>query len=64
MVTVSSKDKTKPKIGRRKDLLLFAASKENTGDLCQSSVSQKSEIESFKLRAHAYSGGGFKESKL
>ena len=38
-VGVKSKDTTNPKIERRKDLLL-AASKENTGDLPQSSVSQ------------------------
>ena len=33
------KDTNKPKTERRKDLLLLAASKENTGDLSQSSVS-------------------------
>ena len=37
LVGVEPKDTTKPKIWRRKDLLL-AASKENTGDLSQSSV--------------------------
>ena len=48
-------DTTKPKIGRRKDLLL-AACKENTGALSQSSVSPNSKIrEVFKLRVHAYS---------
>ena len=39
-VGVEPKDATKPKNGRRKDLLL-AASKENTRDLSQSSVSLK-----------------------
>ena len=39
MVGVEAKDKTKPKIGRRKDLSLPAASKENTRGLSQSSVS-------------------------
>ena len=38
---VESKDTTKPKIRRKKDLL-FAASKENTRDLSQSSVSSNS----------------------
>ena len=37
-------DTTKPKIGRRRDLLLLAASKENTGDLSQSSGSRNSKI--------------------
>ena len=37
-------DTTKPKIGRRKDLLLLAPSKENTGDLSQSNVSPDSKI--------------------
>ena len=37
LVGIKPKHVTKPKIGRRKDLLL-AASKENTGDLSQSSV--------------------------
>ena len=43
MVGVQPKDTTKPKTERRKDLLL-AASKENTGDLSQSSVSPNSKI--------------------
>ena len=37
LVGVEPIDTTKPKMGRRKDLLL-ATSKENTGDLSQSSV--------------------------
>ena len=41
LVGVEPKDTTKPKIGRRKDLLL-AASKGNTGDPSQSSVSPNS----------------------
>ena len=41
LVGVEPKDTNKPKIGRRKYLLL-AASKENTGDLSQSSVSSNS----------------------
>ena len=43
LVGVKPTDTTKPKIRRRKDLLL-AASKENTGDLSQSSVSLNSKI--------------------
>ena len=43
LVGVEPKDKTKPKIGRREDLLL-AASKVNNGDLSQSNVSPKSKI--------------------
>ena len=41
-VGVQPTNTTKPKIRRRKDLLLLAASKENTWDLSQSSVSQNS----------------------
>ena len=41
---VEPKDTAKPKIERRKDLLLLAASKENTGDLSQSSVSLNSKL--------------------
>lgn len=37
---IEPKDTTKSKIWRRKDLLLLAASKENTEALSQSSVSQ------------------------
>ena len=44
MVGVKSKDTTKPKFRRRKDLLLLAASKENTRVLSQSSVSPNSKI--------------------
>lgn len=43
LVGVQPKDTTKPKIGRGKDLLLVA-SKENTRDLSQSSVSPNSKI--------------------
>ena len=39
MVVVQPKNTTKPKIRRKKDLLLLAVSKENTEDLSQSSVS-------------------------
>ena len=38
MVDVEPKDTTKPKIRRRKDLLLLAAGQENTGNLSQSSL--------------------------
>ena len=41
LVGVEPIDRPKPKIGGRKDLL-FAASKENTGDISQSSVSPNS----------------------
>ena len=44
MVGIETKDTTKPKIGRRKNLLL-AARKENTGDLSQSTVSPNSKTE-------------------
>ena len=44
MVGVEPKDTIKPKIGRKRDLLL-AASKENPGVLSQSSVSLNSKIE-------------------
>ena len=55
LVGVEPKDTTKAESGRRKDLLL-AASKENTRDLSQSSVSPNSKVgEVFKLRVHAYS---------
>ena len=47
-------DTTKPSIGRSKNLLLLAASKQNTRDLFQSSIFPNSEIEevlrSFKRR--------------
>lgn len=43
-VGVQPKDTTKPKTGRRKDLLLFAASKENFRALSQSSVSLNSKV--------------------
>ena len=43
LVNVTPKDTAKPKVGRRKALLL-AASKENTRDLSQSSVSSNSKI--------------------
>ena len=43
LVRVEPKDTTKSKVGRRKDLLL-AASKENTRDLSQISVSPNSKI--------------------
>ena len=46
MVSVEPKDTTKPKSGRRKDLL-FAARKENPRDLSQSSVSPNSKIGKF-----------------
>ena len=39
LVGVEPIETTKPKIGRRKDLLLLAAGKQNTGDHSQSSVS-------------------------
>ena len=44
LVGVEPIDTTKPKIGRRKDLLLLAASKENTGDLSQSIVTLNNKI--------------------
>ena len=43
VVGIEPKDTTKPKSGRRKDLLL-AARKESTGGLSQSSVSRNSKI--------------------
>ena len=47
---------TKPKIRRRKYLLLLAARAGEHKDLSQSSVSQNSKIgEVFKLQAHIYS---------
>ena len=51
---VEPKDTTKPKIRRSRDLL-FATSKENTGDLSQSYVSPTAKSGSFKLKVHAYS---------
>ena len=55
---VEPKDTTRPKVRRRKDLLLVA-SKENTGDLFRSSIFPNSEIEavlsiSFKQRVPVY----------
>ena len=44
LVAVKPKDTTKPKIRRRRDLLLLAAGKEITGDPSQSSVSLNSKI--------------------
>ena len=44
LVGVKPKDTTKPEIRRRKNLLLFAASKENTRDLSQSSVFLNSRV--------------------
>ena len=43
MEGVETRDTVKTKVGRKKDLLL-AASKENTRDLSQSSVSPNSKI--------------------
>lgn len=43
-MAIEPKDKTKPKTGQQKNLLLLAASK-NTRDLAQSSVSPNSKIE-------------------
>ena len=63
LVSVEPKDTTKPKIRRRKDLLLLAAGKENTGDLAQSSVFLNS-WRSIKLRVHAYSRRGLGEQSL
>ena len=42
-----SKDKTKPEIERKKDLLLLAANKDNIGHLSQSSVSPTVELGKF-----------------
>ena len=44
LVGVKPKDITKAKSGRRKDLLLLEASKENSGDFSQSSVSLNSKF--------------------
>ena len=53
-MSVKIKDTTKSKIRRRKDLFL-AASKENTEEVSQSSVSLNSKIGvHFKLSVHAY----------
>ena len=46
LVGIEPIDTTKPKTGRRKDVLL-AESKENTGDLFQSNVSLNSKIGKF-----------------
>ena len=65
LVGVGPKDTIKPKIRRRKDLLLLAARKQNTGDLSQSSVSQTAKLGRFKLRVHAYSFmKGFEQSRI
>ena len=40
-------DTTEPNVGGKKDALLLAAGKENTGDLSQSSVSLNSKIGTF-----------------
>ena len=40
-------DTTRPKNGRRKDLLLLAASKKNTRDLSQSSISLTTKLRPF-----------------
>ena len=45
LVGVEPKDTTEAKSGRKKDLLLLEASKENSGDFPQSSVSLNSKIE-------------------
>jgi hypothetical protein len=45
-----SKDTTKPKIRRRKDLLL-GAGKENSGDLSQSAVSPNSKLGKFQAQS-------------
>ena len=64
MVTVEPTGTTKPKMGRRKDLLL-AVSKKNTRDLCQSSVSpEQQNWGSFKLRVHAYSRRGLSRGEF
>ena len=52
---VEPKDTTKPKIGRRKALLL-AASKENTRIFPKAVSPQQQNWAHFKLRVHAYSG--------
>ena len=44
-VDVETVDTTKPHIGRRKHLLSLTASKENTGDLSQSSITLNSKTE-------------------
>ena len=44
MVGIEPRDTTKLKHRKRKDLLLLAASKENTEDLSQSSVSQTAKL--------------------
>ena len=44
LVGVEPKDTTEAKSGRKKDLLLLEASKENSGDFPQSSVSLNSKI--------------------
>ena len=54
MVHINPKDTAKPKSRRRKYLFL-AASKENPGDLSQSSASPTAKLGSFKLVVHVYS---------
>ena len=55
MVAVKPKDTAKAEIGRRKDLLL-AASKENTGDLSQSSVSLSSKTGEVLSKGYMHEG--------
>ena len=47
MMDIEPKDTTKPKIGRRKDLLSLAASKENTGDLSKAVSPQTAKLGKF-----------------
>ena len=55
MVGVGPVDTTKPKMGRRKDLLVFASNEENLGIFLKAVSSETAKLESFKLRVHAYS---------
>ena len=58
---VKPKDTTKPKIGRRKDLLL--AANKNTGNISQKSNSPQIE-ESFKQKAHEYLRRGLSRAEF
>ena len=65
LVGVEPKDTTKQKSGRRK-ILLLGASKENTRDISQSSVSPKQHnyLGIFKLRMYAYLWRGLSKGEL
>ena len=53
LVGVEPKDTTEPKICRKKDLILFVASRENSEDLSQSNVSLNSRLGFYPWKARA-----------